>query len=499
MECNFCKSKLRTLGSLNYHKKNNKKCLEIQKQLSHNVISSLVLCEFCNKKFTNIRQHSITCKVKEIQTYNNESKVLIEKLKEDNDKLQEENKKQHTEILELKKHIKDLEKEKNDISLRIIDNIAPINKVIRSDFNKTLSLNDITIIARPSDGYINATQLCKAGNKEFSNWYKLSGTKELIIELEKQLSKSDLLIPRSDFIKLVDIKKGGELNNQGSWVHPDLAIQLAQWISPIFSLKVSKWVRELTLTGKVVLGNETSNYELENIYQEKINKLNKELENKNNKLKNYETTVFNRNVDYCPIEYYGKDIVYFLKFNIPSCLYSKYLTLYPNINNDDYSCIEFGVSSDIEKRLLSHKRDKKKENIIFLHAIELDKRYLASKMEFYIKTLAKQLNIKLDYEKKKECFIANEEEFNIIVNKVNTGLSNIEEIESEDEFDNEEEIDDERKLKIDKDVEIHRIDADVEIHRIDSDKMDKKIQSITELLKNKIISVQDYKEMLTSF
>ena len=31
MECEFCKSILKTISSLNYHKKNNKKCLETQK------------------------------------------------------------------------------------------------------------------------------------------------------------------------------------------------------------------------------------------------------------------------------------------------------------------------------------------------------------------------------------------------------------------------------------------------------------------------------------
>ena len=30
MECEFCKTMLKSLSSLNYHKKTNKKCLEIQ-------------------------------------------------------------------------------------------------------------------------------------------------------------------------------------------------------------------------------------------------------------------------------------------------------------------------------------------------------------------------------------------------------------------------------------------------------------------------------------
>lgn len=49
---------------------------------------------------------------------------------------------------------------------------------------KNLILNDIKIIARETDGFINATSLCKAGNKLFANWYKLDSTKNLIKELK---------------------------------------------------------------------------------------------------------------------------------------------------------------------------------------------------------------------------------------------------------------------------------------------------------------------------
>ncbi len=48
----------------------------------------------------------------------------------------------------------------------------------------------------------------------------------------------------------------------GSWIHPDLAVQLAQWISPIFALQVSEWVRELASTGTVsILREELLNKE----------------------------------------------------------------------------------------------------------------------------------------------------------------------------------------------------------------------------------------------
>ncbi len=106
----------------------------------------------------------------------------------------------------------------------------------------TLALNGIAIEVR-EDQYINATQLCKAGGKKFHDWYRLDTTKELISALGEILQTEegwDLTKP------LVDIKKGGNNKTilQGSWVHPDLAVQLAQWISPKFAIQVSRWVNE---------------------------------------------------------------------------------------------------------------------------------------------------------------------------------------------------------------------------------------------------------------
>ena len=107
-----------------------------------------------------------------------------------------------------------------------------------------LIINEVTITSRKDDGYINATELCKAGNKKFNDWSRLDTTKDLIIILS-----SDAGIPAS---LLIDTKRGQTSKfDQGSWIHPDLAIQLAQWISPSFALQVSKWIRTLFSKGDV--------------------------------------------------------------------------------------------------------------------------------------------------------------------------------------------------------------------------------------------------------
>ncbi len=133
----------------------------------------------------------------------------------------------------------------------------------------SLTLNNVAIESR-EDGFINATQLCKAGGKKFNNWYQLDSTKEIIKELEKSLNAG---IPA--FKNLVEVKKGRY--NSGSWIHPDLAVQLAQWISPSFAIQVSRWIRELLITGNVSVDSKKSDEELIEL-QNKVRQL--QLENK---------------------------------------------------------------------------------------------------------------------------------------------------------------------------------------------------------------------------
>jgi hypothetical protein len=67
---------------------------------------------------------------------------------------------------------------------------------------------------------------------------------------------------------LVAVKGNSSEINQGTFAHPDIAIQIAQWCSPKFALQVSRWIRELLITGKVELGNEKTK-ELNDISEQK--------------------------------------------------------------------------------------------------------------------------------------------------------------------------------------------------------------------------------------
>jgi hypothetical protein len=93
---------------------------------------------------------------------------------------------------------------------------------------------NVDIAQRAADGYINATSLCKAAGKKWNDYLRLDNTAEFLEELE-----ADTGIPASVLVQSV---KGGII--QGTWVHPQVAVNLGQWLSAKFAVKVSKWVAD---------------------------------------------------------------------------------------------------------------------------------------------------------------------------------------------------------------------------------------------------------------
>lgn len=87
---------------------------------------------------------------------------------------------------------------------------------------------------RARDGYINATAMCKAAQREFKHYNENRTTRAFVAALSTEVG-----IPTSELIQSL---KGGDTSLQGTWVHPQVAIHLAQWLSPEFAVKVTKWV-----------------------------------------------------------------------------------------------------------------------------------------------------------------------------------------------------------------------------------------------------------------
>lgn len=87
---------------------------------------------------------------------------------------------------------------------------------------------------RAVDGYINASAMCKAVSKQFSDYSRLKSTQDFLTELSRSTG-----IP----VDLLSHTIVNGLNEErGTWVHPKMAINLAQWCSPKFAVAVSSWV-----------------------------------------------------------------------------------------------------------------------------------------------------------------------------------------------------------------------------------------------------------------
>jgi KilA-N domain len=111
--------------------------------------------------------------------------------------------------------------------------------------------NGLKIGQRHEDGYINLTSMAQASGKLIADYLRLNTTKGFIDELSM-----DMGIPIS---KLIEIRKGKPAYLQGTWAHPQVAINCGQWCSPRFAVLVSRWVVDWMTTGKRPI-SQTENY-----------------------------------------------------------------------------------------------------------------------------------------------------------------------------------------------------------------------------------------------
>ncbi|HBQ98521.1 MAG TPA: hypothetical protein DD761_08410, partial [Cyanobacteria bacterium UBA11691] len=118
--------------------------------------------------------------------------------------------------------------------------------------------NGAIIEQRPKDGFINGTAMCQAQEKEIKLWFQNKETFELFRELARQeginsnrknsRQPDTARLSATKYVKmfpgLIISKRGGFDVGGGTWLHPKLAIALAQWCSPTFALQVSDWVMQ---------------------------------------------------------------------------------------------------------------------------------------------------------------------------------------------------------------------------------------------------------------
>jgi hypothetical protein len=128
----------------------------------------------------------------------------------------------------------------------------------------TREVNGISVDQRSTDGFINGTAMCTAHSKDIDKWLVTKATFELFCAVAADLDidfnplnlgDSDVsILSGSKYAKifpgLIISKRGAPDAGGGTWIHPDLAIQLAQWCNPAFAIQVSRWVQEWFTTGR---------------------------------------------------------------------------------------------------------------------------------------------------------------------------------------------------------------------------------------------------------
>ena len=79
--------------------------------------------------------------------------------------------------------------------------------------------------------------MCRANGKLWADFWRTDRCTQYLEALSSVMG-----FPITGHDGLVQARQGG--THQGTWVHPDVATELARWISPAFSVFVNRWFRE---------------------------------------------------------------------------------------------------------------------------------------------------------------------------------------------------------------------------------------------------------------
>ena len=319
-ECKFCNSQFKNPYTLKIHENGSKKCLA-NRGLKLETKNKCIGCNLSFFNKYNLKLHEDVCRnflqhqhINEIL----EKNKIIDELKSVTEKNITELKDRHShQVTEIKndclQQIKKLEEIIINITKEAINRptTSITNNIIEGDGDEDdhesisdteteiekigeyklqpLDLGNDLYIENREDGYIDVTNLCKAGGKVFNDWHSLDKTKEYLKTLSNNIGI---------MLSLLVIHQADTTANQATWVHPYVAINIAQWISPQFDVKISSWIYEVMLNGKIDIGKTKSFQQLQ-------------LENKEQKLKIQQLT--KKYVKSQPrIQYTAQNVIYIL-------------------------------------------------------------------------------------------------------------------------------------------------------------------------------------------
>jgi hypothetical protein len=278
--CQYCKREFERKSALNNHQKTVRSCLRIQEKNNVKIEKRLFYCDFCKKELCSkarLKTHIVICRTNP-ENYKN-IKILDESLKI-SDKPNESVKISDQTLIDtveyLKKEIEKLKQKPiitinktketpTNISKKIENQPKPQPQLLDIQDNCDIQEYDFGnnfMVPIRSDGMINATYLCKAGNKRIED-YKENKT----YLTEYGIQENEL------FIHMICGKY------TGIWVNRKVGCHLAQWISPNFAVKISTILDQLFITNKTEIDS------LENNYKKQISNLTSELDAEKNQYK----------------------------------------------------------------------------------------------------------------------------------------------------------------------------------------------------------------------
>lgn len=92
--------------------------------------------------------------------------------------------------------------------------------------------------------YANATEMAKVFGKLPADWIRLKQTQEYVEELKSVMG---------NHISLIDTVKGGNFNEQGTWIHEKLVLDFAKWLNIKFRVWADETIATLIREGSVSL------------------------------------------------------------------------------------------------------------------------------------------------------------------------------------------------------------------------------------------------------
>ena len=87
---------------------------------------------------------------------------------------------------------------------------------------------DSTPVSFNSNGYLNATSIAAKFGKRASDYLRSQSTKDYIEAITRKRVMNEN--------QLVTVKKGGNVQESGTWLHNKLAIDFARWLNPDFAV-----------------------------------------------------------------------------------------------------------------------------------------------------------------------------------------------------------------------------------------------------------------------